>query len=72
MHDRKVIHRDLKLGNIFLNDTQVKIGDFGLATQLKSEEERRRFHSSSYFLKLKALYTSEQFVELLTILLLKY
>ena len=35
LHHHRVIHRDLKLGNLFLNeDMQVKIGDFGLATKL--------------------------------------
>ena len=29
--------RDLKLGNVFLNDSmEVKIGDFGLATKVES------------------------------------
>lgn len=43
LHDRKVIHRDLKLGNIFLTkDMQVKIGDFGLAACIKHDGERKR------------------------------
>lgn len=33
MHKNKIVHRDLKLGNLFLNDDmEIKIGDFGLAT----------------------------------------
>ena len=43
MHSRKVIHRDLKLGNLFLDkDLRIKIGDFGLATTVEFEGERKK------------------------------
>ncbi|XP_076003736.1 serine/threonine-protein kinase PLK1 isoform X2 [Genypterus blacodes] len=43
LHTNRIIHRDLKLGNIFLNDDmEVKIGDFGLATKIEFEGERKR------------------------------
>ncbi|KAK6187900.1 hypothetical protein SNE40_005825 [Patella caerulea] len=43
LHNINVIHRDLKLGNLFLNDDlEVKIGDFGLATKLEYDGERKR------------------------------
>ena len=40
MHSKGVIHRDLKMGNIFLDDNMnVKIGDFGLAALLISGKD---------------------------------
>ncbi|XP_076471497.1 serine/threonine-protein kinase PLK1-like isoform X2 [Babylonia areolata] len=43
LHNNKVIHRDLKLGNLFINDEmEIKIGDFGLATRLDYDGERKR------------------------------
>ncbi|BAO37892.1 Cell cycle serine/threonine-protein kinase cdc5/MSD2 [Kluyveromyces marxianus] len=42
MHSRRVIHRDLKLGNIFFDkDNNLKIGDFGLAAVLANDKERK-------------------------------
>ncbi|KAH7961957.1 hypothetical protein HPB52_013740 [Rhipicephalus sanguineus] len=39
----KVIHRDLKLGNLLLNDKmELKVGDFGLATRLEFDGERKK------------------------------
>lgn len=43
LHNNRVIHRDLKLGNIFLNDDmEVKIGDFGLAAKIEFDGERKK------------------------------
>lgn len=40
IHSQNIIHRDLKLGNLFLtNSMSVKIGDFGLATRLGQEKK---------------------------------
>jgi polo-like kinase 1 len=43
LHEKRIIHRDLKLGSLFLNDQmEIKIGDFGLATRIESESDRKR------------------------------
>ncbi len=42
LHRSNIIHRDLKLGNFFLNEKmEMKIGDFGLAAQLLHPDERK-------------------------------
>ena len=43
IHSQNVIHRDLKLGNLFVGrNLELKIGDFGLAAKLDFAGERRR------------------------------
>lgn len=43
MHRNRVIHRDIKLGNLFLtSEMQIKLGDFGLAAKLEFDEERKK------------------------------
>ncbi|XP_036396730.1 serine/threonine-protein kinase Nek5-like [Megalops cyprinoides] len=44
IHDRKVLHRDIKTQNIFLtnNGTKVKLGDFGTARMLNNTMELAR------------------------------
>lgn len=42
MHKNLVIHRDLKLGNLFLSEgMRLKVGDLGLAAQLDSPTQKR-------------------------------
>lgn len=42
LHAENIIHRDLKLGNVFINHRmELKIGDFGLSTRLKNARDKR-------------------------------
>ena len=47
MHEARVMHRDLKLGNVFVTDKGdkglcCKVGDFGLAALLDKDSDRRK------------------------------
>ncbi|OAT00614.1 PLK protein kinase, variant [Blastomyces dermatitidis ER-3] len=43
MHKRNVAHRDLKMGNLFLDrNMDIKVGDFGLAAIILSEKDEKR------------------------------
>lgn len=43
LHKHRIIHRDLKLGNLFINENmELKLGDFGLAAKLDFDGERKR------------------------------
>jgi len=43
LHNRRIVHRDLKLGNVFLDEKLTcKIGDFGLAAQMDEDGTQRK------------------------------
>ncbi|KAL2837062.1 hypothetical protein BJY01DRAFT_221359 [Aspergillus pseudoustus] len=43
LHKRNVAHRDLKMGNLFLDrNMDIKVGDFGLAAMIMSEKDEKR------------------------------
>lgn len=41
MKDNCVLHRDLKPGNLFINNNTLKVGDFGCSIKLNNRHERR-------------------------------
>lgn len=43
LHSVKIVHRDIKLGNLFITEQmELKLGDFGLATKIEFDGERKR------------------------------
>jgi polo-like kinase 1 len=42
LHSKNIIHRDLKLGNLFLSQhMRIRIGDFGLSTQVDAKGQKK-------------------------------
>ena len=47
VHDKKILHRDIKTQNIFLKDGKIRIGDFGIAKMFNNTKD---LANSVYFL----------------------
>ena len=73
LHSKNIIHRDLKLDNIFINDMKIKIGDFGLAALLKHPDEKKKYCNRRYksLIRLLTSVYAEHFAEHQTTSLLK-
>eukprot|EP01119_Soliformovum_irregulare_P002356 TRINITY_DN12621_c0_g1_i1.p1 TRINITY_DN12621_c0_g1~~TRINITY_DN12621_c0_g1_i1.p1 ORF type:complete len:383 (-),score=83.71 TRINITY_DN12621_c0_g1_i1:644-1792(-) len=63
LHSKGIVHRDLKPENLFLMtnevDTQVKLGDFGLATHLPASGLLQKAVGTPGYISPEALLTSE-------------
>ncbi|MCJ8329722.1 MAG: protein kinase [Lentisphaeria bacterium] len=59
IHDHNIIHRDIKLKNIYLDDKIVKLGDFGIAIQ----EGDMRITQQGYAIGTPVYMAPEQFSE---------
>ncbi|XP_077580434.1 serine/threonine-protein kinase PLK3 [Stigmatopora nigra] len=43
LHNKGILHRDLKLGNFFVNENmELRLGDFGLAAKLETVDQRKK------------------------------
>ena len=56
IHQRKIIHRDLKTRNVFLRRNRVKLGDFGISRMMKSYNEyANTFAGTPYYMSPEVL-----------------
>ena len=53
IHDKKILHRDIKCSNIFLtSNNTVKLGDFGISKVLENSNEiAMTFVGTPYFMR---------------------
>eukprot|EP00039_Didymoeca_costata_P012117 m.173346 g.173346 ORF g.173346 m.173346 type:complete len:697 (+) comp15386_c0_seq12:157-2247(+) len=59
LHERRVLHRDLKTGNIFLKKGLVKLGDFGIARVLQGTmDNATTFAGTPYYMSPEVLQSS--------------
>ncbi|KAF9938957.1 Cell cycle serine/threonine-protein kinase cdc5/MSD2 [Mortierella alpina] len=60
MHHHKVIHRDLKLGNVFLTrELHCRIGDFGLAAVILNDERKKTICGTPNYIAPEILFDTE-------------
>jgi NIMA (never in mitosis gene a)-related kinase len=56
IHDRKILHRDLKTRNIFIKDNNIKLGDFGISRILAGTSDyATTFTGTPYYMSPEVL-----------------
>lgn len=60
LHERDIIHRDIKAENLYIDDGKIKIGDFGFAIKLKTKNELRKTMCGSTFYMSPEIFESVQ------------
>jgi serine/threonine protein kinase len=62
IHEKKIIHRDLKGGNVFLTkDGTVKIGDLGVARVLEGTLARAKTYIGTPYYMSPEIYNGEAY-----------
>ena len=49
IHSRRIVHRDIKPGNIFIKNDQIKIGDFGLSIRYSKHLKQKNIEGTPLY-----------------------
>ena len=63
LHSNNVVHRDIKLGNIFIRGTEdsgIKLGDFGLCARIREKNRRKTVCGTPNYIAPEILFNKEK------------